>query len=364
MRGHSSRQVELFSYVPLESRVPESHPLRPLRELVERVLERMSKDFDAIYSHTGRPSIPPEQLLKALLLQVLFTIRSESQLMEHIRYNLLYRWFVGLGPDDKIWDETVFCKNRERLLEAEISRLFFQEVLKEAETRNLLSNDHFTVDGTQIEAWAGQKSFRPIGLQAKVDSAVLDKDPGNPTVNFRGEKRTNQTHESTTDWQARLYKKSSGVGARLSYLGHVLMENRSGLAVDAELTTATGRAEREAALSMIERLPTRGGRRTLGADKNYDARSFIEGLREYDMSPHVAQQITRGSAIDERTTRHPGYDVSQRKRKRVEEIFGWLKTVGPIRKTHFRGEDRVGWMFVFAVAAYNLIRIRNLMGIG
>jgi transposase len=360
MRGQTSHQVELFSYIPLESRVPERHPLRKLRELVDPVLERMSKDFDTIYSHTGRPSIAPEMLLRALLLQVIYTIRSEGQLVEHIRYNLLYRWFVGLGADDRVWDETVFSKNRERLLKAEISRLFFQEILKEAESRNLLSPDHFTVDGTLIEAWAGHKSFQALGERKKPE----DQDPGNPTLNFRGEKRTNQTHESKTDWQARLFKKSQGSESKLCYMGHVLMENRNGLAVDGQITTATGKAERQAAQSMIERLPPQAKRRTLGADKNYDAREFVEGIREWDVSPHVAQQIHRGSAIDERTTRHPGYEVSQRKRKQVEEIFGWLKTVGLMRKTHFRGEDRVGWMFLFALAAYNAIRIRNLLETG
>ena len=363
MRGHETNQVELFSYIPLESRIPENHHLRPLRELVDAVLARLSKEFDAIYSHTGRPSIPPEMLLRALLLQVVFTIRSEGQLIEHLRFNLLYRWFVGLGPDDQVWDESVFSKNRDRLLEAEISRAFFQEVLKEADSRSLLSKDHFTVDGTLIEAWAGHKTFQSIEAGAMGKNAPSD-DPGNPTINFHGEKRTNQTHESQTDWQAHLYRKSRGSESKLCYLGHVLMENRNGLAVDAQLTPANGRAERAAAQTMIERLPARAKRRTLGADKGYDAREFLENIQALGVTPHVARQLHRSSGIDGRTTRHDGYEISQRKRKRVEEIFGWLKTVGLMRKTHFRGADRVGWMFTFSLAAYNLIRIRNLMEAG
>jgi transposase len=359
MRGKTDDQVELFSYIPLESRVPEEHPLRRIRELVDAALARLSKEFDELYSHTGRPSIPPEHLLRALLLQVIFTIRSEGQLIEHIRYNLLYRWFVGLGPDDRVWNETVFSKNRDRLLAGEIARSFFKEVLKEAESRRLLSSDHFTVDGTLIEAWASQKSFRPIEEETS-SKKDADNDPGNPTVDFHHEKRSNKTHESKTDWQARLYKKSKNTEAKLCYLGHVLMENRNGLAIDATVTAATGTAEREAAKAMVDCLRERAKRRTLGCDKAYDVKEFAEDLRKRNVTPHIAQQTHRASSIDKRTTRHPGYAVSSRKRKRVEEIFGWLKTVGLMRKTHFRGRDRVDWMFTFALAAYNLIRIRNL----
>lgn len=358
MRGQTTDQVELFSYIPLESRVPDDHPLRAIRTVVDAIFQRLSREFDELYSHTGRPSIAPEVLLRALLLQVIFTIRSERQLIENVRYNLLYRWFVGLAADDKVWDETVFSKNRDRLIEGEIARSFFREVLKEADSRKLLSHDHFTVDGTLIEAWAGHKSFKPMGEVR--ESSTRDDDQGNPTVNFHGEKRTNKTHESTTDWEAKLYRKSQNAEAKLCFLGHVLMENRNGLAVDSEITAANGTGERDAALKMSERLKEREKRRTVGGDKNYDVKAFAAELRDLNITPHVAQQTHRTSSIDGRTTRHDGYEVSQRKRKRVEEIFGWLKNVGLMRKTHFHGKERVGWMFTFSLAAYNLIRIRNL----
>lgn len=362
MRGQKTGQVEMFSYIPLEARVPEAHPLRSVRELVERVLARLSPELDRIYSHTGRPSIPPEMLLKALLLQVLFSIRSEAQLVEQIRFNLLYRWFVGLAPDDGVWSETVFTKNRDRLLDGKVARRFFQEVLEIAKQKKLLSQDHFTVDGTIIEAWASQKSFKRKEEQKGHDqdppaAAGKDSDPGNPSLDFHGEKRTNETHRSTTDPDARLFKKSKGTEAKLCYLGHVMMENRNGLAVDARVTEANGTAERDAAMGMAMQLPG-SHRKTIGGDKNYDTRDFAAVMGEFGVTPHVAQK--QHSAINGRTTRHPGYEISQRKRKRVEEIFGWVKTIGLMRRPHFRGQGKVSWMFTFALAVYNLVRIRNL----
>jgi len=333
--------------------------LRAIRQMAHTVLERLSPQFDALYSGVGRPSIPPEKLLRALLLQVLYTLRSERLLMEELDYNLLFRWFVGLNLDDPVWDATVYCKNRERLLKGEVAEVFFQEVLKLARAHALLSDEHFTVEGTLIEAWASLKSFKK---KEAGETAPPSDDPGNPTVDFRGEQRLNETHQSTTDPEARLYRKGSGQEAKLSYLGHVLMENRHGLAVQTELTPATGRAEREAAVAMITaQAPDRGG--TLGGDKNYDTRGCVADLRAGSVTPQVAQNTARrgGSAIDGRTTRHPGYAISQRLRKRVEEIFGWLKTVGGMRKTRFRGKARVGWMFTWALAAYNLVRMRNLL---
>ncbi len=356
MRGHHDQQDAMFSYVSLDSRIPEDHPLRPLRRMVDEALKGMSPLFDELYSNVGRPSIPPERLLRALLLQVLFTIRSERQLMEQLDYNLLYRWFVGLRMDDPVWAPTVFSKNRERLLSGDIAAAFFEEILAQAKQANLLSEDHFTVDGTLIEAWAGQKSFRPIDGE---DHDPPD-DPGNPSVDFHGEKRRNDTHRSTTDPDSRLYRKGKGKEAKLSYQGHIVTENRNGLVVGGRLTQATGRAEREAAVSMVEDLE--GDHViTLGGDKGYDTREFVERIRERGVTPHVSQNKKgRRSAIDGRTTRHPGYAISQRKRKRVEEVFGWLKTVGGLRKTRHRGRELVGWMFTFALGAYNLVRLRNL----
>jgi transposase len=320
------------------------------------VLTTLSPKFSALYSKIGRPSIPPEQLLRALLLQVLYTIRSERLLMEQLEYNLLFRWFVGLNMDDAVWDATVFSKNRDRLLAGDIARAFFVAVRAEAEGQQLLSDEHFTVDGTLLEAWASLKSFKKVGD----DEAPPPDDPGNPTVDFHGERRSNDTHASTTDPDARLARKGRGKEAKLSYSGHVLMENRHGLAVDVALLPATGTAEREAAVEMLVELPDTG-RLTLGADKNYDTRDFVTDLRELGITPHVAQNNTRRrSAIDGRTTRHAGYAISQQKRKRIEEIFGWLKTVGGMRKLRHRGHARVDWMFTFAVAVYNLVRIRNL----
>jgi transposase len=356
MRGDGIEPApQMWSYVPLEQRIPADHPLRPLRAMVDVVLGELSPQFDQLYSKVGRPSIPPEHLLRALLLQVLYSVRSERLLMEQLDYNLLFRWFVGLAMDDRIWDATVFTKNRERLLRGDIARAFFERVRGQAEQRGLLSDEHFTVDGTLIDAWASLKSFQ----RKDAPPPTPPDDPGNPTVNFHGERRSNATHASTTDSQALLYRKG-GREAKLCYQGHVLMENRHGLAVDGQLTAADGYGERAAALEMIG--PVAEHRRvTLGADKAYDIREFVAALRLLQVTPHLAQNTTnRASAIDCRTTRHPGYEVSQQKRKRIEEIFGWLKTIGLLRQTRHRGRRRVGWMFVFSLAVYNLVRIRNL----
>jgi transposase len=364
MRGRTVKQVSMFSVIPVDSWIEEKHPLRRIEELVNPVLESLSPNFDKMYARTGRPSIPPEQLLKALLLQVLYTIRSEAQLLEHLRFNLLYRWFVGLAPDSRIWDETVFSKNRERLLNGQVAQKFFEKVLEIAETIGLVSNQHFSVDGTQIHAWASHKSFQPKAGAAPTEKNLDDDDkngPSNPSLDFHGEKRTNETHQSTTDPESRLYKKSKGSESKLSFMGHAMMENRNGLVVEARVTEATGTAERDAALGMMIQLPG-DHRKTLGADKGYDTRDFVALLGTQNVTPHVAQNTARkgGSAIDERTTRHVGYEVSQRKRKLIEEVFGWLKTVGPMRRPHFRGLRRMGWWFKFSVAVYNLVRIRNL----
>jgi transposase len=358
MRGDDLQQDAMFSYVSPERRVPADHPLRPIRRMVDQVLKGLSGHFDTLYSSTGRPSIAPEKLLRTLLLQVLYTVRSERLLLEQLDYNLLFRWFVGLNMDDPVWDATVFSKNRERLLKGEVAQAFFEQVLKLARQQDLLSDEHFTVDGTLIEAWAGQKSFQ------KKDTPVgpPPDDPGNPTVDFHGEKRSNQTHQSKTDPEARLYKKGPGKEAKLSYQGQVLMENRNGLVTGTRLTPATGTAEREAAVEMAQQIAGRDGHRvTVGADKAYDTHDFVRELRDLKVTPHVAQNSqNRSSAIDGRTTRHAGYALSQRKRKQVEEVFGWIKTVGLMRKTRHRGLARVGWMFTFTAAAYNLVRIRNL----
>jgi transposase len=354
MRGDDRRSAGMFSYIGPEERVPPDHPRRPIRDMVDTALRELSGEFARLYPKTGRPSIPPEKLLRALLVQVLYSVRSERQLMEQLNYNLLFRWFVGLSMDDPVWDATVFTKNRERLLQGDVARAFFERVLAQAKARQLLSAEHFTVDGTLIEAWAGLKSFKPKGARP----TTPPDDPGNPTVNFHGEQRSNATHASTTDPEARLMRKGPGREAKLSYHGHVLMENRCGLAVDTCVTQATGTAERETALAMATNLPPGA---TLGADKGYDTTAFVGSLRTLGVTPHVAQHDTRRrSAVDGRTTRHPGYLISQRKRKLVEEIFGWAKTVALFRKTRHRGVRRVGWMFTFALAVYNLVRIRNL----
>ncbi len=355
MRGGDAKQEGMWSYISPEKRVPADHPLRPLRKLVNSVLHDMSRSFSRLYSLQGRPSVPPEQLLRALLLQVLYSIRSERMLMEQLDYNLLFRWFVGMNMDDRVWSATTFSKNRDRLLGGDIAEEFFERILERARDAELLSDEHFTVDGTLIDAWAGQKSFKP---KKSTGTDGPPAGPRNPTVDFRGEKRLNATHASTTDPDARLFRKSSGTGATLCYAGHVLMDNRHGLVVDGCLTTAGSKVERDAGLDMARRI--RGSQRvTLGADKGYDVRAFVQGLRALNITPHVAGK-SRYSSIDGRTTSHHGYAVSQRKRKRVEEIFGWLKTVGLLRKTRHRGKQRVGWVFMFTLAAYNLTRIRNL----
>jgi transposase len=348
----------MFSYLSPEDRIPADHPLRPIRRMTDAILERLSRRLGRLYSAMGRPSIPPEKLLRALLLQGLYTVRSERLLMEQLQYNLLFRWFVGLSMDDPVWDATTFTKNRDRLLDGDIAAAFFQEVLAAAQRAGLVSDEHFTVDGTLLEAWASQKSFRRRDTPPDTPD-----DPGNPTVNFRGDARTNDTHRSTTDADSRLYKKSRGSEAKLAYLGHLLAENRHGLIVDALVTPATGTAERDAALAMLGNLPD-GPRITVSGDKNYDTRDFIRSTREMGITPHVAQYPEterRGSAIDGRTTRHAGYAISQQKRKLVEQAFGWMKTIGPLRKLHHRGGPLVQWNFTFIAAAYNLVRLRTLL---
>lgn len=355
MRGNDEHQGAMFSYISPEQRVPKDHPLRPIREMVNEVLKDLSSTFSRMYSAQGRPSIPPEQLIRALLLQVLYSVRSERMLMEQLQYNLLFRWFVGLNMDDQVWTPTTFTKNRERLLNGRIAERFFTKIVDRARAAKLLSDEHFTVDGTLVEAWAGHKSFKPKGSRRSNDS----DDSSNPTVDFRGQKRSNKTHESTTDPDARLYRKSFGTESKLCYSAHVLMDNRHGLAVDARLTEANPRGEWEAALDMVGEL--RGKKRcTLGADRGYDTPRVIDGLRALNVTPHIAAKKPGWTSIDGRTTRHLGYLISQRKRKRVEEVFGWLKTVGVLRKTRHRGKPRVGWTVTFALAAYNLVRIRNL----
>jgi transposase len=357
MRGTDRDQSMMFSYVSPEARIPADHPLRATREMTNRALARLDRKFRKLYSRTGRPSIPPEQLLRALLLQVLYSIRSERMLMEQLEYNLLFRWFVGLEMDDRVWDVTVFTKNRNRLLEGEIAESFFQAVLEQAREAGLLSDEHFTVDGTQIEAWAGQKSFRPKDEDGGSSSGGMR----GTERDFHGERRKNDTHASTTDPEARLLKKGKGKEAKLCFLGHVITENRHGLVVAAATTLATGTAEREASVTMMKRV-VRARRSTLGGDKNYDTHAHVEELRALGVTPHVAQNNrNRRSAIDDRTTTHTGYEVSQRKRKCVEQVFGWGKTVGPIRKAKHRGAPRVGWMFTFTQAAYNLVRMRPLL---
>jgi transposase len=361
MRGEDVQQQEMFSYGSLEERVPADHPLRSIRAMVDEALRALDGRFNEIYEADGRRSIPPERLLRALLIQMLYSVRSERMLMEQLQYNLLFRWFVGLSANEPVWHATVFTKNRDRLLEGAVAEEFFTMIVKQARSKRLLSDEHFTVDGTLIEAWAGQKSFQPKGNSEEISKLPPPKDPGsNPTIDFRKQKRSNETHESVTDPLARLYKKSKGSEARLGYLGHVITDNRYGLVSDVRLTLATGTAEREAAVEMLEQKVT-GKRVTLGGDRGYDTREFVGKLRDLQVTPHVAQNDTnRRSAIDGRTTRHDGYAVSQRKRKRVEEVFGWIKTVALQRKTRFRGLERVGWMFTFAAAAYNLVRMRNL----
>lgn len=361
MRGTVERQETMLTLMTPSRRVPQDHPIRRIKEIADAELERLSDVLDEMYSHRGRYSIPPERLLKACLLIALYSVRSERQLCEQLEYNLLFRFFLDMGNDEAVFDASSFAKNKERLMGSDVARLFFEGVVNRAKGKRLISGEHFTVDGTQIEAWASMKSFRPKGKKGRRGSD--DDDPGNPTVSFHGEKRSNDTHESTTDPEARLLRKGRGKEARLSYLGHVVMENRNGLCVDLSVSEATGRAEREQALRMVERLGKRGIRvRTLGADKSYDTQDFVASLREAGVTPHVAQNTTnRRSRIDGRTTRHPGYAISQRCRKRVEEIFGWGKTVGGLRKTRYRGVARTElWTYIVG-SAYNLVRMAKLM---
>jgi len=354
MRGDDQQADQLFSYLSPEQRVPSDHPLRAIRQMTDVALDALSPRFDALYASIGRPSIPPEQLLRALLVQVLYSVRSERLLMEQLQYNLLFRWFVGLGMDDPIWVPTTFTKNRDRLLSGDVATAFFTAVLDQARAARLLSDEHFTVDGTLVQAWASQKSFQP----REGGPADPPDDPGNATVDFRGQRRSNATHASTTDPDAKLYRKGPGQPAILGYLGHVLMDNRHGLAVDACVTSATGTAERDAALGMLAGLPARDS--TVGADKLFDQAPFVDTARGLRVTPHVAQK-RRGTAIDARTTRHPGYAVSQRKRKLVEQIFGWMKTIGGVRQVRHRGGGTVDWIFRFTAAAYNLMRMRRLL---
>jgi transposase len=342
----------MFSYLSPEARVRQDHPLRAIRRLTDDVFTRLSPRFARLYSDMGRPSIPPEQLLRALLLQSLYTIRSERLLMEEIDYSILFRWFIGLSLDEPIWSPTTFSKNRDRLLEGDIAAAFFDAVRAQAEAAGLLSDEHFTVDGTMLEAWASLKSFQ---RKAAGPSDPPD-DPGNPTINFHGETRKNDTHASTTDPDAQLYRKGKGKEAKLAYLGHVLLDNRHGLVANVCATAATGTAERDAAVVL---LTAEARAKTVGGDKNFDVASFVAAVRELDITPHVAQKAH--SAIDARTTRHAGYEVSQRKRKLIEQVFGWMKTVGGLRKLRHRGGALVDWVLTFTAAAYNLVRMRTLL---
>jgi transposase len=361
MRGSDKRSGELFSYVDLEQRVRQDHPLRAIRSLTDAALAALSADFAALYSEMGRASIPPEKLLRAMLLQAFYSVRSERQLMERLEFDLLFRWFVGIGVDDPVWDHSTFSKNRDRLLDGDIAAKFLTAVLGQPRVKRLLSSEHFSVDGTLIEAWASMKSFKPKEPPESDDSAGGGR---NAPVDFKGEKRSNETHCSTTDPDARLYRKGPGMEARLCFIGHALMENRSGLIVDTRLTRVSGHAERLAALDMIQGVADRPSAVTLGADKGYDTADFVEELRTMNVRPHVAQNTSRRrSAIDGRTTRHSGYAASQRIRKRIEEAFGWMKTVGGLRETKLRGLPRVDWAFTFVAAAYNLVRAPKLIAV-
>lgn len=356
MRGSDDRQGAMFSYVSMEERIPAEHPLRRILVLTDRALEEIRPRLDRMYASTGRPSIAPERLLRALLIQLLYTVRSERLLVEQIRYNLLFRWFIGLGMDEAVWDATTFSKNRDRLLAHEVSRHFFQAVVGQAQTAGLMSDEHFTVDGTFLEAWASQKSFKPKDGSGGSDS---NQSGGrNQSVDFKGKTRRNDTHASVTDPDARLMRKG-GDGAKLVHSGNLVTENRHGLVVAATVSIASGHAEVEAALHQL----AHRAHGTVGADKGYDRREFIAGLRARGLTPHVAQNLHHqgSSGIDARTTRHPGYAVSQRRRKMVEEVFGWMKTVGLMRKVRHRGTARVDWIFEFTAAAYNMVRMRRLL---
>jgi transposase len=356
MRGPDRRREGLFSYVSCENRVPAGHPLRAILPVADAALTALTDEFQQLYALNGRPSIAPEKLLRALLLQAFYSVRSERQLMEQLDYNLLFRWFVGLGVDDPVWDVTVFTKNRDRLLEGEIAAKFLRAVLAQPKVKALLSDEHFSVDGTLIQAWASMKSFRPK------DGSGEPPAPGrNGERDFHGEQRTNDSHASTTDPEARLLRKGTGKEAKLCFMGHALMENRHGLFVDSRVSEANGSAERDMAQAMVTDVPGRH-RLTVGGDKNFDTKGFVAGLQELNATPHVAQNTSRRrSAIDRRTTRHPGYAVSQRIRKRIEEGVGWIKEVALQRRARHRGKERVGWQFTLAAAAYNLIRLAKLL---
>jgi len=353
VRGPDEQTGDMFSYLSPEQRVRPDHPLRAIRTMTDQVLRELSPRFRRMYSDIGRPSIPPEQLLRALLLQALYTVRSERLLMEEIDYSILFRWFIGLGLDEPIWSPTTFSKNRDRLLTGDIASAFFDAVLRQAREAALLSDEHFTVDGTLLEAWAGLKSFQ----RTDADPPPPPDDPGNPTVNFHGETRSNATHASTTDPDAQLYRKGAGKEAKLTYMGHVLLDNRHGLVTNVCATAATGTAEREAALLLLTTVPKAT---TVGGDKHYDVASFVDGVRDLGIAPHVAQKI-RGGAMTDEMTAAPGYAISQRKRKLIEQVFGWMKTIGGLRKLRHRGGELVDWILTFTAAAYNLIRLRTLL---
>jgi transposase len=357
MRGTDHQQSHMFSYLSPEARVRKDHPLRAMRTMVDEVLRALSSQFDRMYASQGRPSIAPEKLLRAQLLQMLYSIRSERLLMEEIDYSMLFRWFIGLNLDEEVWDPTVFTKNRDRLLEAEVAKQFLAQVVEQARAKGWTSDEHFTVDGTLLEAWAGAKSFQ----RKDGKNPPSAEDPSNPTVNFHGERRSNRTHASKTDPEAQLARKGEGKEAKLSYSGNLLVENRNGLIVNAMVWEASGTAERDTALVMLEQIV--GTKRvTVGGDKGFDTADFVSECRHMQVTPHVAQNEGRrgGSALDQRTTRHAGYRISQKKRKRIEECFGWLKTIALLRKVRHRGLYKVDWVFTFACAAYNLVRLRNL----
>lgn len=358
MRGSDGYNESLFSTVRLEDFVPANHPLRPIRTWVNEALSAMDERLSAMYEadvRGGRPSIAPEKLMRAMLLQVLYSVRSERQLVEQINYNLLFRWFVGLAIDDSVWNHSVFSKNRDRLIKHDVVIELFNRTVEMAQAKDLLSGEHFSVDGTQIKAWAGHKSVR------RKDGGDDDR----PPEDWRGERRSNETHESTTDPDARLYRKSNAAPALPSFLGHIVTDNRHGLVVNVQATQASGTAERDAAADMLDELAVRQAQITVGADKAYDTRGFVRACRDIGATPHVAQNLQRigGSAIDGRTTRHAGYDISQRKRKCIEQCFGWAKVVGPMRQVMVRGLAKVDQAFTLTMAAYNLTRLRNLSGL-
>lgn len=360
MRGPDiHRSDEKFTASPADL-VPVDHPLRPLKVMADAVLSEMSPMFEAMYSFAGRPSIPPERMLRAQLLQILYTVRSERMLVEQLQYNMLFRWFVGMSGTEPTWDASTYSKNRERFIAGAVAQAFFEKVLVQADAAGLTSDEHFSVDGTQIEAWASFKSLK--AKDGSDDDRPPPDDPGNPTVDFKNQKRSNATHQSSTDPEARMHKKTQGSQCRMAFLGHAVIENRHGLVVGTTVTQATGTAERDAAITLASGIGKLNAPITLGADKGYDTRDFVAELRALHVTPHVAQNATaKKSAIDGRTTRHAGYEVSQRKRKLVEEVFGWMKTVGLFRKTRHKGTERIGWMFEFTAAAYNLVRMRNLL---